>query len=110
MDKGDQEMTRNLYYFFTIIILLVFVLGCIFCCTGKNAFLPRKSIIAGEVESTAKTIKIQKNDELDNYLRKTCLPFREFMLKQKTTDSAFLNAQDTTTVVTSLGDLESLTK
>jgi len=89
MDKGDQEMSRNLFYFFSIIILLVFVLGCIFCCTGKNAFLPRKNIIAGELETTAKTIKIQKNDELDNYLHKTCLPFREFMLKQKTGKTVF---------------------
>lgn len=103
-------MTRNLFYFFSICILLVFVLGCIFCCTGKNAFLPRKTLITGEVETTASTIKIQKNDELDNYLHKTCLPFREFMLKQKTGNTAFLNAQDTTSEVTSLGDLESLTK
>lgn len=103
-------MTRNLFYFFSICILLVFVLGCIFCCTGKNAFLPRKTLITGEVETTASTIKIQKNDELDNYLHKTCLPFREFMLKQKTGNTAFLNAVDTTSEVTSLGDLESLTK
>ena len=110
MDKGDQEMTRNLYYFFSICILLVFVLGCIFCCTGSKAFLPRKTLITGEVETTASTIKIQKNDELDNYLHKTCLPFREFMLKQKTGNTAFYNAVDTTSEVTSLGDLESLTK
>ena len=109
MDKGDLDMTRNLFYFFSICILLVFVLGCIFCCTGKNAFLPRKTLITGEVETTASTIKIQKNDELDNYLHKTCLPFREFMLKQKTSDTAFKNAADYSDV-TSLGDLESLTK
>lgn len=32
------------------------------------------------------------------------------MLKQKTGNTAFLNAVDTTSEVTSLGDLESLTK